>query len=127
MLTAASNVSKANYLPGAGRAAGSGEGPARDDAMKDDEDQFLLNVYQEAVNADAVEERLKKEQAKIQKALAIMPYNRKDIEVVEVSDDSISDIPLCNWKIPPTADKIPKIKKLAQTWLNFARQYINLK
>ena len=32
-----------------------------------DDDKFLLNVYQEAVNADAVEERLKKEQAKIKK------------------------------------------------------------
>ena len=77
--------------------------------MKDNEEKFLLYVYQEAVNADAVEERLKKEQAKIQKALAMMPYNRKDIEVVEVSDDSISDIPLYNWKIPPTTETIPKI------------------
>ena len=80
----------------------------RDYVMKDDEKKFLLNVYLEAVNADAVEERLKKEQTKIQKVLAMMPYNRKDIEVVKVSDYSISDIPLYNWKISPTAETIPK-------------------
>ena len=94
--------------------------------MKDD-DKFLLNVYQEAVNADAVEERLKKEQDKIKKDLAAMPYNKKDNQVVEVSDDSISDIPLHNWTIPETLHTMPKTKKLALTWLNFARQNMNLK
>jgi len=98
----------------------------RDYVMKDNE-KFLLNVYQEAVNADAVEERLKKEQAKIQQCLAMMPYNRKDVEVVEVSDDSISDIPLYNWAVPQTIETMPKIRKLAFTWLDFARQYMNLK
>ena len=38
-------------------------------AMKEDKDDFLLNVYQEAVNAQAVEDRLKKEQDKITKDL----------------------------------------------------------
>ena len=56
-----------------------------------------------------------------------MHYNRIDIEVVEVSDDSISDIPLYIWKISLTAELFQKFKKLAQTLLNFARQYINLK
>ena len=77
--------------------------------IKDDEEKFLLNVYQEAVKTDAVEERLKKEQVKIQKALAMMSYNRKYIKVVEVSDDSITDIPLYNWKIPKTAEAFLKI------------------
>ena len=81
----------------------------RDYVMKDGEEKFLLNVYKEAVNADAVEERLKKEQAKIQKALVMIPYNRKDIEVVEVSGNSISDILIYNWKILSTAETIPKI------------------
>lgn len=98
----------------------------REYIMKDD-DQFLLNVYQEAVNADAVEEKLKKEQAKIQQDLAVMPYNRKDIQVVEVSDDSISDIPLYNWKVPEKMFTQPKVRKLALTWLDFARQNMNLK
>ena len=92
-----------------------------------DDDKFLLNVYQEAVNADAVEERLKKEQDKIQKDLAVMPYNRKDEEVVEVSDDSISDIPIYSWTLPETVETMPRIKKLASTWLKFARQNMHLK
>ena len=45
--------------------------------MKDD-DKFLLNVIQETVNTDAIEERLKKEQAKIKQDLAAMSYNKND-------------------------------------------------
>jgi len=98
----------------------------REYVMKDD-DKFLLDVYQEAINADAVDEKLKKEQAKIQKDLALMPYNRDDEEIVAVSKDTFDDIPLYHWDPPETLQTIPKIKKLAGTWLKFARQYMKLR
>jgi len=95
--------------------------------VMNDDDQFLLNVYQEAVNADHVEEKLKKEQEKIQKDLALMPYNKKNEELVDVSDDTIGDIPNHNWVVPDSIDTVPKIKKLSHTWLKFARQFMKLK
>jgi hypothetical protein len=98
----------------------------REYIMKDDE-KFLFNVFQEAVNADAVEERLNKEQAKIKRDLALMPYNNPDQLKIEVSDDSISDIPLYNWKVPEKILTNPNMKKLSLIWLDFARQNMKLK
>lgn len=66
--------------------------------MKEDKDNFLINVYQEAVNAQAVEDRLWKEQDKITKDLEQMPYNKW--KKIDVSSDSISDIPVYKWDVP---------------------------
>ena len=66
--------------------------------MKEDKDNFLINVYQEAVNAQAVEDRLWKEQDKITKDLEQMPYNKR--KKIDVSSDSISDIPVYKWDVP---------------------------
>lgn len=92
--------------------------------------QYLQAIYQRAVNAEAIDIRLRKEQAKIAKDLALMPYNARALaqkrgfeganEQVVVSDDSVSDIPAPQWRIPDGLTKEP-IQKLARLWLSFAR------
>jgi hypothetical protein len=59
-----------------------------------------------------------------------MPYNARALaqkrgfeganEQVVVSDDSVSDIPAPQWRIPDGLTKEP-IQKLARLWLSFAR------
>jgi hypothetical protein len=69
--------------------------------------QYLQAVYQRAVNAEAVDAKLRAEQAKIEEDLARMPYNagaqaggRRKQAATVVSEDSVADIPAPNWQIP---------------------------
>ena len=65
-----------------------------------DELEYLKNIYQRAINAEAIDKKLKHEQEKIAEDLAMMPYNRPpEVEGgdIIVSEDSISDIPIHNW------------------------------
>lgn len=43
-----------------------------------------------------------------------------------VSDDSISDLPVYNWEIPPQIT-FDHVQKLARMWLDFAKQNLRLK
>jgi len=99
-------------------------------AHKGPEQEYLLNIYQRAVNAEAIDAKLRDEQEKIAADLALMPYNRAaDLEEageVAVSDDSISDFPLFNWEVPPALTQ-PHVQRLMLMWLNFARQNMRLK
>lgn len=85
---------------------------------------FLKGIYQKAINAEAVDEKLRVEQGKIQDDLALIAYNMpSDAEEggkAVVSDDSISDIPHFAWEIKPGLTKYP-IQKMMRMWLNFAR------
>jgi hypothetical protein len=54
-----------------------------------------------------------------------MPYNRPQ-ERIEVSDDSLSDVPAFVWHVPDDLAK-PHIFRMAQMWLDYARQSIRLK
>ena len=66
------------------------------------EADFLKAIYQKAINAEAVDEKLRVEQGKIQEDLGLLPYNKPidaDTGIAVVSDDSISDIPHFAWEI----------------------------
>lgn len=100
--------------------------------------QYLQAIYQRAVNAEAIDVRLRQEQAKIAQDLALMPYNARaqarekaqftDGRAVDVviSDDSVSDIPAPQWRIPAALTE-PHVQKLGLMWLAFARQTMRLK
>jgi len=98
--------------------------------------QYLQAIYQRAVNAEAIDLRLRQEQAQIATELAQMPYNARaqaqrrgataHAAQVLVSDDSVSDIPAPNWQIPPGLAR-DHVRRLARMWLAFARQTMRLK
>ena len=98
--------------------------------------QYLQAIYQRAVNAEAIDLRLRQEQAKIAQDLAQMPYNARaqaqrrgataHAAQVVVSDDSVSDIPAPNWQIPAGLT-LGHVQRLARMWLAFARQTMRLK
>lgn len=100
------------------------------------EREYLQTIYQRAVNAEAIDVRLRMEQAKIAEDLAQMPYNARaqaqraggeaNAAQVVVSDDSVSDIPAPNWTIPAGLTR-DHVQKLARMWLAFARQTMRLK
>lgn len=57
----------------------------------------------------------------------MLPYNQKEMaERVDVSEDSVSDVPNLAWDIPEALTKV-YIWKCAKMWLDQARQTINLK
>jgi len=91
--------------------------------------EFLKSIYQKAVNAEAIENRLKKEEERIAQDIAVLPYN-KELEEGEgdivVSDDSISDIPIYRYEIPLALTK-DHIQKVARMWLDYAKQNMKLK
>lgn len=98
--------------------------------------QYLQAIYQRAVNAEAIDLRLRQEQAKIAEDLAQMPYNARaqarrrgvtsHAAQVIVSEDSVSDLLAPSWQIPAglALDHVPR---LARLWLAFARQTMRLK
>lgn len=63
---------------------------------------FLEKIYQRAVNAREIDRKLKVHFDHIQNDLGVMPYNKHDDADIagQISDDSISDIPVHNWNIP---------------------------
>jgi|LauGreDrversion4_2_1035121.scaffolds.fasta_scaffold13514_2 hypothetical protein len=62
---------------------------------------FLQKIYQRAVNAKEVDNKLKVHFDHIENDLDVMPYNKEDEAVGDqISDDSISDKPVFNWNIP---------------------------
>ena len=66
--------------------------------------EFLQKIYQRAINASEIDKKLQVHFDHIKYDLDVMPYNRakEDMEDVadQISDDSISDIPVHNWQIP---------------------------
>lgn len=100
------------------------------------EREYLQTIYQRAVNAEAIDVRLRAEQTKIAEDLAQMPYNARAqagrpggeaaAAQVVVSDDSVSDIPAPNWTIPAGLT-LDHVQKLARMWLAFSRQTMRLK
>ncbi len=89
---------------------------------------YLNKVYQSAVNAVGIEERLKKKQDKLLQRQLMLPYNQNaNLDVrVEVSEDSVSDVMMNEWNVPEELAK-PYVFRLMKMWLDFARQQIRLK
>jgi hypothetical protein len=56
-----------------------------------------------------------------------MPYNQGSFNAeIDVSDDSLSDVPDYNWDVPDELSK-PHVWQIAQMWIDYARQSIRLK
>ena len=53
-----------------------------------------------------------------------MPYNNR--KKIEVSSDSISDIPMYKWEVPEGLYQ-ENIQRMMTMWLDFARQNMKLK
>ncbi len=68
--------------------------------------EFLQKIYQRAVNAKEIDKKLQVHFDHIKDDLGVMPYNRKEGDegagnvADQISDDSISDLPVNNWQIP---------------------------
>jgi len=66
--------------------------------------EFLQKIYQRAVNASEIDKKLQIHFEHIKDDLAVMPYNKGKDEnenvADQISDDSISDLPVYNWHIP---------------------------
>lgn len=62
--------------------------------------------------------------------LKLMPYNQaKDEEVpddIEISTDRASDLPNTGWEVPEPLSKV-HVYRIAQVWLDWARQNMRLK
>ena len=90
--------------------------------------EFLQKIYQRAVNAQEIDRKLKMHFDHIQNDLGVMPYNKEqEVDVAgQISDDSISDIPVHHWQIPfqITYDHIQEI---AKRWIDFAKHNMRLK
>jgi hypothetical protein len=58
----------------------------------------------------------------------MLPYNQRgefDLRV-DVSEDSVSDVPVRDWELPEALAKV-HCYKIAKMWLDFARQQLRLK
>lgn len=88
---------------------------------------YLRNLYQSALTYEASQKKLELKQKRLQKNLKLLPYNQKEMaERVQVSEDSVSDVPNRSWDIPESLTHI-HCWRIAKQWLDFARQSINLK
>ena len=103
----------------------------------------LQAIHQRAVNAEEVEKRLDAEQQQVKNDLALMPYNIRAMQQkqkenahlglgdapgsdIDVTDDSVSDLPAPHWTCKPPL-KQPYVQRLARMWMGFARQNLRLK
>jgi hypothetical protein len=104
---------------------------------------YLQAIHQRAVNAEEVEKRLDAEQQQVKNDLALMPYNIRAMQQkqkenahlglgdapgsdIDVTDDSVSDLPAPHWTCKPPL-KQPYVQRLARMWMGFARQNLRLK
>jgi hypothetical protein len=89
---------------------------------------FLQKIYQRAVNAREIDRKLKVHFDHIQNDLGVMPYNRQEEQDVagQISDDSISDIPVNNWNIPFQIT-FAHIQEISKQWIDFAKHNMRLK